>query len=216
MTTFAEKLLSVMADVSYLQKKGKNEHFKYSFVQEAQVKEAVSAALRKHGLFLDEVTYAPLGDAAGKACTLVCQVVISDDEGRKVRYCGVGAGTDSGDKAPMKACAAALKYALTSGFLIATGDDPEADAKTDEPRGSAPGVYGGKGLVLRNEVADGEGPVFRNLNEALMWIDGCAAADELTSSEAKAALSAVRPALNPAQYDELTAHYRARRKELTK
>jgi hypothetical protein len=38
-----------------------------------------------------------------------------------------GQGLDSGDKAPYKAMTGALKYALLQSFLLATGDDPEAD-----------------------------------------------------------------------------------------
>jgi hypothetical protein len=54
-----------------------------------------------------------------------------------VRYKG-DTPTACGDKAVMKATAAAVKYALTTGFLIATGDDPEAD-------GDAGGQAAGKG-----------------------------------------------------------------------
>lgn len=121
-----------MDDLQYIQKGGWNDHFKYAFVQEADVKAAVSKALRAHGLFLSSVEYTPLGECTGKAATLRCEVTITDGQNTEtwVRYQGVGAGTDSSDKAPMKACAASLKYALTSGFLIATGDDPEEDGGT--------------------------------------------------------------------------------------
>ena len=36
------------------------------------------------------------------------------------------------EKAAYKAATGALKYALLTGFLIPTGDDPEADASTDQ------------------------------------------------------------------------------------
>lgn len=121
-----------MADLEYLEKKGYNKHFDYQFVQEADVKAAVSKALRAHGLILSSVEYYSIGECTGKAATLRCETTISDvaDHAVCVRFWGVGAGTDSSDKAPMKACAASLKYALTSGFLIATGDDPEEDGGT--------------------------------------------------------------------------------------
>lgn len=129
--SFGERLHAAMADLEYLEKKGYNKHFDYHFVQEADVKAAVSKALRAHGLVLSNVEYTPLGECTGKAATLRCEVCISDLARTEfVSYAGVGAGTDSSDKAPMKACAAALKYALTSGFLIATGDDPEEDGGT--------------------------------------------------------------------------------------
>lgn len=46
---------------------------------------------------------------------------------------GVGASTDLGDKAIMKANTAAIKYCLTNAFLISWGDDPEASAAGDAP-----------------------------------------------------------------------------------
>ena len=44
----------------------------------------------------------------------------------------IGSGQDAGDKAVMKAQTAAIKYAYMLSLCIATGDDPEADSKTDE------------------------------------------------------------------------------------
>jgi hypothetical protein len=52
--------------------------------------------------------------------------------GESVTITGIGAGQDSGDKAIMKAQTAAIKYAYLLSMAIATGDDPEADSKTDE------------------------------------------------------------------------------------
>jgi hypothetical protein len=49
---------------------------------------------------------------------------------------GIGASTDLGDKAVMKANTAAIKYCLTNAFLISWGDDPEASTAGDAP--SAP------------------------------------------------------------------------------
>lgn len=131
--TFAQRLSDAGAEVAYLEKGGFNKHFKYSFLQEAEVKRRVGDALRKHGLVIAGITYTPMGEVTGQAAVLSCAVEITDlDFSRSVFFRGVGAGTDSSDKAPMKACAAGLKYALTSGFLIATGDDPEDDGGTKE------------------------------------------------------------------------------------
>jgi hypothetical protein len=46
---------------------------------------------------------------------------------------GIGASTDLGDKAVMKANTAAIKYCLTNAFLISWGDDPEGDAAGNTP-----------------------------------------------------------------------------------
>lgn len=133
--TFRERLRDVAADVSYMEKGGFNAHFKYAFLQEAEVKRAVGAALRRHGLLITHVSYRPLGDPTGQSAVLSCTLTIGEvanDNGEYATFSGVGGGADSSDKAPMKACAAALKYAITSGFLIATGDDPEEDGGTKD------------------------------------------------------------------------------------
>lgn len=131
--TFHQRLSDAGAEVAYLEKGGFNKHFKYSFLQEAEVKRAVGAALRKHGLTMHSVRYHSIGEITCQSAVLGCNVRIGDGN-EYAEFSGVGAGTDSSDKAPMKACAAALKYALTSGFLIATGDDPEDDGGTKEDK----------------------------------------------------------------------------------
>ncbi len=135
--TFTERLAAAAASLSYLEKKGFNSHFKYKFVSEADVKAAVKTALAEHGLVLQLVRYSPIGECTGKSAVLSCEVRITStdasSEGEAV-YSGIGGGSDSSDKAPMKACAAALKYALTSGFLIPTGDDPENDDDKPTPK----------------------------------------------------------------------------------
>ena len=61
--------------------------------------------------------------------------LIDSDSGEFVMFQGIGSGQDAGDKAVMKAQTAAIKYAYMMSLCIATGDDPEADAKTDENSG---------------------------------------------------------------------------------
>lgn len=51
---------------------------------------------------------------------------------------GIGASTDLGDKAVMKANTAAIKYCLTNAFLISWGDDPEASPAGDAPSDPKP------------------------------------------------------------------------------
>lgn len=58
--------------------------------------------------------------------------IIDSDSGESVDLFGIGSGQDAGDKAVMKAQTAAIKYAFMRSLCIATGDDPEADGKTDE------------------------------------------------------------------------------------
>lgn len=184
--TFGERLKAAMGEVAYLEKGGYNAHFKYSFLQEAAVKRAVSEALRKHGLMVRSVGYKPIGDCSGKAACIQCTLTIADTKGTDcVVYEGVGAGADSSDKAPMKAMAAALKYALTSGFLIATGDDPEEDGGSKES---------GKKDAPAKKAAATEEPAKADpaeaVNEMAAKVDACATLEDL--SKLKVAVSKLR------------------------
>lgn len=139
--TFGEKLLALYAKVAYLQKGGYNEHFRFSFVQESAVKAAVQSACREVGLVLAEVLAEPIGECLPHKAVIKVTVRITEPltggSQPVATMQGIGSATDvkkdgtpAGDKACMKAMAAALKYALTSGLLIATGDDPEANENT--------------------------------------------------------------------------------------
>ncbi len=155
---FTERLLELYARVAYMEKGGTNKHFKYKFLQEAQLKERVNLACRDLGIVLLQVhmqvlrvqptglaALAEAGDAgeARKPLTQECVVQATvrladawttdkDNRLNMVELQGLGGGTDSGDKAPMKACVAAFKYALMNGLLVATGDEPEQDRGDDE------------------------------------------------------------------------------------
>jgi hypothetical protein len=140
--TIGDKLSAASADLAYLQK-DKESPMKYSYVSEAAVKAAVNPVLVKHGLFIAGTTYELLQFSFGEnaknqnvcMCLVRATVIIGDtDTNSVVSYQGLGIAVDKGDiKTVMKAEAAALKYALTSAFLISTGDDPEADQVDDEP-----------------------------------------------------------------------------------
>ena len=55
---------------------------------------------------------------------------ICKDSGEMIDGTYHGAGEDKGDKAIYKAITGALKYILTTSFLIPTGDDPENETKS--------------------------------------------------------------------------------------
>lgn len=161
---FAAKLVACSADLAHLSKDGTNAHFKYRFVSEAQVKAAVKPVLIKHGLAIMQVTVSMTPDSKPSSACVKVTVVIGDGV-HIATFEGIGAGTDSGDKAPMKATAAALKYALTSAFIIPTNDDPEADPETDAPKApkrvaaraakSPAAVVGAELRAALDKVADG-------------------------------------------------------------
>jgi hypothetical protein len=68
---------------------------------------------------------------------------LTDGEtGETLSFQSIGTGADSGDKAAYKAATGALKYALLTGFLIPTGDDPESDIATDKVSSAAKALFG--------------------------------------------------------------------------
>lgn len=69
--------------------------------------------------------------------------VADSDTGEKIEGTVYGRGQDNMDKGIYKALTGALKYWLTTAFLIPTGDDPEAsddapDQPKNNPRGQRP------------------------------------------------------------------------------
>lgn len=120
-----EKLLRAAARLEYLSKDGRNDFQNYKYVSEAKVKAAVRAALAAEGLIVRGVTMGVMTNSTPLSAVVTVCVTISDGS-QSVSFDGVGGDSDKSGKAVMKATAAAVKYALTTGFLIATGDDPEA------------------------------------------------------------------------------------------
>ena len=140
MQKIAKKLVQIMKEVAYVEKKGRNNFHNYSYATSADVLEKINQALVKQNLCsvvlaellrMDEVTTAK-GSIEHLATVKVDVMLVDGDSGETVRFIGLGSGQDSGDKAIMKAQTAGIKYAYMMSFAIATGDDPEADSNTDE------------------------------------------------------------------------------------
>lgn len=58
--------------------------------------------------------------------------ITDGDTGQSITTQSVGTGSDTGDKASPKAQTNAMKYGLLMGFLVPTGDDPEAFVLEDQ------------------------------------------------------------------------------------
>lgn len=139
-TNIAKKLLAVMAECAYVAKNGLNSFHKYKYATAEDVLQKVNEALTKNKIacvavpelieFTDVTNLK--GNTEHLATVKVEITLIDSDSGEEVKIYGIGGGQDAGDKAVMKAQTAATKYAYMLSFCIATGDDPEADVKTDE------------------------------------------------------------------------------------
>jgi len=143
-----KKMAAVMADVDYLQKGEKNSFHNYTYVGERQVKEALHAAFVKHGIVpkFDFVSaeirdWAPTGKGKAQYLTEIAMTYAFYDveTGECLSGTSVAHGIDGEDKGVYKAITQGIKYALTSAFLIPTGDDAERpnDYEPPKPNGSA-------------------------------------------------------------------------------
>ncbi len=139
----AAKLAMAARACGYVQKDSANAFHKYRYASAANVLGHVNEALHEAGLaVVDTMPEILLSEGSGKdrVVTVRMTVVVADTESEeRATFRGIGSGMDSGDKAVMKACTAALKYAWLGAFSVSTGDDPEADEDTDRRASSTRG-----------------------------------------------------------------------------
>ena len=143
-----QKLAEVRRRIGYVQKRGHNERFNYSYVTAADIAGSVGDILAELGVVviptLEDISYesaAGRGEAARMARVVMAYTFADVDSGEEVIAKVAGQGLDAGDKAPYKAMTGALKYALLQSFLLATGDDPEderVDARSATPSSDRP------------------------------------------------------------------------------
>ena len=140
MKNLAKKLVEVMKDCGHVAKNGSNDFHKYKYATAADVLSLVNDSLTKHGIMsavdsnlieMREVTTAK-GNSERLATVETVVTLTDSDSGEQIKIKGLGSGQDAGDKSVMKAQTAAIKYAFLLSFAISTGDDPEADTRTDE------------------------------------------------------------------------------------
>jgi hypothetical protein len=143
-----QKLAEVRRRIGYVQKRGHNERFNYSYVTAADIAGSVGDILAELGVVvipsLEDISYesaASRGEATRMARVVMAYTFADVDSGEELIAKVAGQGLDPGDKAPYKAMTGALKYALLQSFLLATGDDPEderGDARFTTPGSDRP------------------------------------------------------------------------------
>lgn len=139
-TKIAKKLVNVMSECGHIAKNGLNSYHQYKYATAEDVLLKVNSALTKNKIasvvipeIASMVDVTNLKGNTEHLVTVNVQIKLIDSEsGECVDLFGIGSGQDAGDKAVMKAQTAAIKYAYMMSLCIATGDDPEADTKTDE------------------------------------------------------------------------------------
>lgn len=155
------KLATIMGELGSVEKKGFNKAQNYRFVRESDVVAALVPLLAKHHILLHtSVTShdrSPLYTTQSGMTMWITTVTvdgtwIDGDTGETLPAATfVGTGADTGDKGVFKATTGAEKYMLMKGFLISTGDDPEADEKVDKTAAAAAAATGAR--VVRGSQA---------------------------------------------------------------
>jgi hypothetical protein len=204
MTTLADRVCLVMADVGAISKDKKNDFHKYDYVSAEALRAKVQKACAKHGLIL-QLTYSHEQVGAHETILKAHCSASTDGQTWVLLGEGWGAGLDKTEKSPMKACTAAAKYALANAFCIALGEDPEADASVDRDAASAVviehqrykqslddrelsrawcGEADSFGQALKRRIDSGETPMEKAEDEAFNWLrrEGGRVVDLLDSS----------------------------------
>lgn len=159
-----QKLLAVMKDCGYIQKDKKNAFHNYSYASEAAIKDRVHAALVEHGVIpqisLLGLTEREITRVNAKGQQVSEWLTTANvhykfyccDTGEFIEGTFYGCGIDPSDKGLYKAITGAIKYLLTSQFLIPTGDDPENDegrtASKEEKQGKQQDYLRSKGIGI--------------------------------------------------------------------
>jgi len=150
------KLAEVMQVASRIPKNGRAPAAMggYAFVQVGDAADPIRKALSERGVTMmphdiqlieDEEGSGPFVESTtsrgGTMTTVTIMTTwrLTDSEtGEFYDLPSLGTGADSGDKFAPKAQTNAMKYALLMGFLLSTGDDPEAADLSESPQG--PGI----------------------------------------------------------------------------
>jgi hypothetical protein len=145
-----KKLSDIMSECSFIEKDKENTHHKYKYLSEEAIKKHVHPLLVKHKVLFKVDAYDQ--QRVDTLTTANFKYTFIDTEtGDELSGIFCGSGADGQDKGIWKATTGAIKYILTSIFLIPTGDDPEgtevatapAKAKAPAPRSNAPAPASG-------------------------------------------------------------------------
>ncbi len=142
--TLHECLAQTMAEVGYVQKDATNDFQRYKYASAEAVLRKVNTSLSSQGVCCastaELVSHETIQGPKKATFHAIVKLSLTFHKGSdQITVSGLGSGSDTGDKAVMKANTAALKYCLANAFLISWGDDPEADVETDKNAASSNG-----------------------------------------------------------------------------
>lgn len=126
-------LRKALKEKGVLKNKGKNDYDRYKYFSEAQYKELFTELFSENELELKftEIEYGTFEGSEKQANGRMPRLEFSlfdVETGFYETTIITGEGIDKGDKAGYKAYTGALKYYLADTFMVATGDDAEAES----------------------------------------------------------------------------------------
>src|SRR5260370_42104336 len=162
-----QKLAEVRRRICYIQKRGHNERFNYSYVTAADIAGAVGDALAELQVVLipnlESITHENISPNQGypdRLTRVVMTYMFMDvNSAEELTVKMPGEGMDPGDKGPYKAMTDALKYALLQSFLIATCDYPEDEQADSGQRPGGNGERGSDPLLSQAHAVPTQGPM---------------------------------------------------------
>lgn len=122
-----QRILAVMADVSYVQKEDRKVNNQYTFVSHDAVIAKIRPALIQHGIAVIPTVSQFRQEGNNTIVYYDVTLVNIDKPDDIVVVRTIGYGVDPQDKGPGKAMSYAYKYAMLKVFCLETGDDPERD-----------------------------------------------------------------------------------------
>jgi hypothetical protein len=130
------KIAAVMGEVRVLSREGRNTYDKYDYVTADKIASTIGSALAKHGIaFLPSVINVQTAEHTVKSGTIhyrttvhMSMTLACTETGAVWTMDWFGEAIDRSDKSINKAIVSAIKYFLLKTFLVAGGDEDDADA----------------------------------------------------------------------------------------
>ena len=132
MNSILSKLVTISKNIGFMEFDAKNTHFKYGYVSAAAMLKRLNQELAEHGVLCyaqnEDCYYDKEGGCWLSTVRLCFQCA---ETGESITSVGVGGGQDKGDKGPMKASTAAVKYAIAHAFTLGWGAEDPEDSRAD-------------------------------------------------------------------------------------
>ena len=132
MKSILTKMVAISKSIGFMEFDSKNAHFKYGYVSAAAMLKRLNQELGEHGVLCyaqdESCEYDPDAGCWLSTVRLCFQCVETEEY---ITTVGVGGGQDKGDKGPMKASTAAVKYAIAHAFTLGWGAEDPEDSRTD-------------------------------------------------------------------------------------